>query len=446
MSAAMPGDVFGPNYRIQRELGSGGMATVYLADDAKHGRQVALKVLHPEFAASLGPTRFRREITLAARLQHPHIVSVYDSGETATGLLWFTMPYVVGESLRDRLSRDGQLSLEDTVRITTEIADALQCAHDHGVLHRDVKPENILLSGGHALLADFGIARTLAGDDALSSATPAATLTQSGFAVGTPTYMSPEQASGEHAIDARSDQYGLGVVAYEMLAGERPFTAPDAAGGDREDVGESAAVDSGRAPRRPGRRRCGPPQRSRDCASLPLPDGHGIRGRAERGTANRNRRSPRAANAMAGRNRRVRSRGRRRTRGCHVPARGALERARDVGRVAVPDGRRHHQCLDHRRHHGRGPWKARRALSCPRDRERELESVPRHAEVPAGDRPGTGRAVPVDRTDSVGRRIGSEPRDPCGTGAGPGRGRPDSGDAVVAAHRGRRVGSLQGAE
>ena len=222
----MPGDVFGPTYRIRQELGSGGMATVYLADDAKHGRQVALKVLHPEFAASLGPKRFRREITLAARLQHPHIVSVYDSGETATGLLWFTMPYVVGESLRDRLSRDGQLSLEDTVRITTEIADALQYAHDHGVLHRDVKPENILLSGGHALLADFGIARTLAGDDALSSATPAATLTQSGFAVGTPTYMSPEQASGEHAIDARSDQYGLGVLAYEMLAGERPFTAP----------------------------------------------------------------------------------------------------------------------------------------------------------------------------------------------------------------------------
>jgi serine/threonine-protein kinase len=193
------------------------MATVYLADDTKHGRQVALKVLHPQFAASLGPDRFRREITTAARLQHPHILTVYDSGETPDGLLWFTMPYVVGESLRERLRRERQLSVDDAVRITSEIADALRYAHEHGVVHRDIKPENILLSDGHALLADFGVAST-------NESTT--TLTQTGYAVGTPAYMSPEQASGERQIDGRSDEYALAVVAYEMLAGEAPFTAP----------------------------------------------------------------------------------------------------------------------------------------------------------------------------------------------------------------------------
>jgi TolB-like protein len=208
----------GTAYRIQRELGRGGMATVYLADDTKHGRQVALKVLHPEFAASLGPDRFRREITTAARLQHPHILTVYDSGETADGLLWFTMPYVVGESLRDRLRRERQLSVEDMARITSSIADALRYAHEHGVIHRDIKPENILLSDGHALLADFGVAST--------NESTTTTLTQTGYTVGTPSYMSPEQASGERQIDGRSDEYALAVVAYEMLAGEPPFTAP----------------------------------------------------------------------------------------------------------------------------------------------------------------------------------------------------------------------------
>jgi eukaryotic-like serine/threonine-protein kinase len=216
----------GNDYLLERELGRGGMATVYLARDVKHGRHVALKVLHPEFAASLRPDRFRREITLAARLQHPQILSVFDSGETATGRLWFTMPYVVGESLRERLRRERQISVDDAVRITREIADALQYAHTQGVIHRDVKPENILLSDGHAMLADFGVARSLTGDQAHGEVTGATVLTQSGFAVGTPAYMSPEQASGDRQIDGRSDQYALAVVLYEMLAGEPPFTAP----------------------------------------------------------------------------------------------------------------------------------------------------------------------------------------------------------------------------
>ena len=213
----------GPGYTVERELGSGGMATVYLARDVKHQRQVALKVLHPDLAVSLGPERFRREITTAAQLQHPHILGVYDSGETSTGQLWFTMPYVEGESLRDRLRREGQLPVGDALRITREVASALAYAHQRGIIHRDIKPENVLLTGqGDALLADFGIARALSG-----SATDTG-LTATGLAIGTPQYMSPEQASGERTLDARSDVYSLGALLYEMLAGEPPFTGPSA--------------------------------------------------------------------------------------------------------------------------------------------------------------------------------------------------------------------------
>ena len=228
-------------YTVQRELGHGGMATVYLAHDVKHDRPVALKVLHPNLAATLGAERFLREIRLAARLQHPNILPVHDSGEAdaATGaarVLWFSMPFVEGESLRERLRRDVQLPVEEAVGIAREVAEALDYAHAHGVVHRDIKPENILLSGypprdrgaaggWHALVADFGIARALAGG---ATGRAGDQLTQTGLAIGTPAYMSPEQASGERQVDGRSDVYSLGCVLYEMLVGEPPFTGPTA--------------------------------------------------------------------------------------------------------------------------------------------------------------------------------------------------------------------------
>ncbi len=202
-------------YRLERELGHGGMAIVYLARDVKHERRVAVKVIRPELASALGVERFLREITIAAALQHPHIVPLFDSG-TAAGQLFYVMPYVEGESLRVRLVRERQLPFAEALQITREVADALSYAHSHDVIHRDIKPENIMLSGGHALVADFGIARaiTVAGGD---------TLTESGIAVGTPAYMSPEQGAGEARLDGRSDVYSLGCVLYEMLAGHPPF-------------------------------------------------------------------------------------------------------------------------------------------------------------------------------------------------------------------------------
>jgi serine/threonine-protein kinase len=192
------------------------MATVYLARDIKHGRLVALKVLRPALAITMGADRFRREITTAARLQHPHILSVHDSGETE-GLLWYTMPYVRGESLRDLLKRERRLPLAEALRITAEAGRALDYAHREGVIHRDIKPENILLTlDGDTLVADFGIARALGGPDENR-------LTQAGLALGTPAYMAPEQATGERTADARTDQYSLAIVCYEMLAGRPPF-------------------------------------------------------------------------------------------------------------------------------------------------------------------------------------------------------------------------------
>jgi serine/threonine-protein kinase len=196
------------------------MATVFLAHDLRHDRPVALKVLHPEVAATLGPERFRREIKTAARLQHPNILTVHDSGET-DGQLWYTMPYVEGESLRDRLRREGQMGVDEAVRLTREVAEALSYAHKHGVVHRDIKPENILLSQGHALIADFGLARA-------SDQDGAATLTGTGIAIGTPAYMSPEQCTGSHHVDGRSDQYSLACILYELLAGEPPYSGPTA--------------------------------------------------------------------------------------------------------------------------------------------------------------------------------------------------------------------------
>jgi serine/threonine-protein kinase len=205
-------------YTIERELGRGGMATVYLATDAKVGRRVAIKVLLPELTAALGADRFHREIRIATHLMHPNILPVYDSGE-AEGTLYYVMPFVEGESLRARLDRERQLGIDEAIRITCQIASALDYAHQANIVHRDVKPENILIEAGQAVLADFGIAR------ALTSAADAETLTRTGISLGTPAYMSPEQAMGERNLDGRSDQYALACVTYEMLAGQPPFTA-----------------------------------------------------------------------------------------------------------------------------------------------------------------------------------------------------------------------------
>ncbi len=207
-------------YRVVRELGAGGMATVYLAEDLKHDRRVAIKVLRPELAAIIGAERFLREIKTIASLQHPHILGLIDSGEIS-GVAFYVMPYVDGESLRDRLQRERQLPIADVIRISSEIASALDYAHRHGVVHRDIKPENILLHDGQALVADFGIALA-------ASAAGGTRMTETGMSLGTPHYMSPEQAMGEREITARSDVYALGCVLYEMLVGEPPFTGPTA--------------------------------------------------------------------------------------------------------------------------------------------------------------------------------------------------------------------------
>jgi tetratricopeptide (TPR) repeat protein/tRNA A-37 threonylcarbamoyl transferase component Bud32 len=209
------GVLFAERYRIERVVGQGGMATVYAAEDIKQHRRVALKILLRDSRAALGAERFLREIELTGNLQHPNILPLFDSGDT-DGMLYYVMPLVDGESLREKIDKHGQLPIDESIRIATDVANALSYAHKHGIVHRDIKPENILLSGDHTLVADFGIAKAM---DAAGQA-----LTGTGLLVGTPAYMSPEQASGEHRLDARSDVYALGCVLYEMLAGEPPFT------------------------------------------------------------------------------------------------------------------------------------------------------------------------------------------------------------------------------
>ncbi len=206
-------------YRIEREIGRGGMATVYLADDLKHRRHVAVKVLHSDVASTIGPDRFLREVDVVACLNHPRILPLHDSGN-ANGFLFFVMPYVKGESLRARMLREGQLAIDESLTITRQVATALAYAHAQHVIHRDVKPENIMLHEGEAMVADFGIALVLGQDNS-------GRITEGGFAVGTPAYMSPEQSLGESTVDARSDVYSLACVLYEMLAGEPPYTAPN---------------------------------------------------------------------------------------------------------------------------------------------------------------------------------------------------------------------------
>jgi len=214
------GAAISDRYVIERELGHGGAATVYLARDLRHDREVAIKVLDAHVAPT-GAERFLREIRIAARLTHPHVLGVHDSGES-DGRLYYVMPYVAGETLRSRLTRDGALPLADALRLTRELADALACAHEHGVVHRDLKPENVLLSGGHAVVADFGIARAIAAATQTDPA-PDDRLTATGIAIGTPAYMAPEQVVGDAAMDHRADLYALGLSAYEMFTGAHPF-------------------------------------------------------------------------------------------------------------------------------------------------------------------------------------------------------------------------------
>ena len=235
LNAALEG-----RYRIERELGAGGMATVYLAEDLRHHRQVAIKVLRPELAAVLGAERFVQEITTTAQLQHPHILPLFDSG-SADGFLYYVMPYVEGETLRAKLDREKQLGIEEAVRITTEVADALDYAHRHGVVHRDIKPENILLHDGRQMVADFGIALAV-------SAAAGGRMTETGMSLGAPRYMSPEQATAEKDITNRSDVYSLGCVL-------SPGTWPHVPG--RSDALESGQPGALGLPERPARDPCG---------------------------------------------------------------------------------------------------------------------------------------------------------------------------------------------
>jgi serine/threonine protein kinase len=213
--------ILGGRYHVERELGVGGMATVYLARDIKHDRHVAIKVLRPDLSHSLGPERFLREIHIVAKLQHPHILGLIDSGE-ADGMLYYVMPYVTGESLRTRLAREGEMPISEAVWILREIADAIAHAHTHQIIHRDIKPENVLFTARHAQVADFGIAR------AVTEAATAGPITATGIVVGSPAYMAPEQASSDPGMDHRADIYAFGVLAYEVLTGVPPFTAPSA--------------------------------------------------------------------------------------------------------------------------------------------------------------------------------------------------------------------------
>jgi pimeloyl-ACP methyl ester carboxylesterase len=225
-------DALGDGYRVERELGAGGMGTVYLAEDLRHGRKVAVKLLRPEIAASMGTERFHREIRIVASLQHPHILGLIDSGGTGE-LLYYVMPYVEGNTLRVRLARDGEPPLEEGLRILREIADALSYAHGRGVVHRDVKPENVLFSAGHAQLADFGVAKALgdrgaAGRLVTDGSVTDGSVTEHGSVIGSPGYMAPEAVSGDAAADHRADIYAFGILAYEVLAGQHPFAGTGA--------------------------------------------------------------------------------------------------------------------------------------------------------------------------------------------------------------------------
>src|SRR5262245_55473827 len=215
LSSALP-----ERYRVDRQIGQGGMATVFVAEDTRYGRKVAVKLLNPDLASALGAERFEREIQVLGKLNHPHILPVLDSGES-NGLLYYVMPFVEGQSLRDRLNQEGQLPIDEAIAMTCDVADALSHAHSHGIIHRDIKPENVLIHGGHAVVADFGIARLV--HDSVAGSEK---LTMTGTSLGTAAYMSPEQAGGDK-VDGRSDVYSLACMLYELLLGQPPFTGPN---------------------------------------------------------------------------------------------------------------------------------------------------------------------------------------------------------------------------
>ena len=418
-------------YALERELGRGGMATVYLARDLRHDRPVALKVLHPELAVTLGPERFLREIRLAARLQHPHILSVYDSGETG-GRLWFTMPYVEGESLRDRLRRERQLPVADAVRITREVALALDFAHRHGVVHRDIKPENILLVDGQALVADFGIARALGGGDER--------LTETGLSLGTPAYMSPEQAAADRTWTPAPTSTASASCSTRCWRASRP-SRPHRAGDDRP----------------------------RGCWSRPRPlrdvrdDGARRRGRA---TARALAKAPADRFATAAEFARAleesstprrRSRSQPVARPCAAPAAYPLTLALGLGfllglgvlfgwlrshRAAEPTGPGTTRLLAVLPFENLGDStdeyfadgitdEVRGKLATPAgtqgDREQQRQAVQELDQVAGADRPGARRPVPADRQDPLGEaRRWAEP--------GAGEPRAGAGDAGVRRH------------
>ncbi len=410
-------------YAFERELGRGGMATVYLARDLRHDRPVALKVLHPELAATLGPERFQREIRLAARLQHPHILTVLDSGDAGTRL-WFTMPYVEGESLRDRLRRERQLPVDDALRIAREAAQALQYAHEHGIVHRDIKPENLLLTrDGNTLVADFGIARAV-GSEAEGR------LTETGLAIGTPAYMSPEQAAGDRghrcahrhlqsrrgalrdagrraAVHRRHDA-GAHRQAAQRAAAERACVADRRAGvggqcdpeGTRRSGGGSLfhrlAVCAGPACRAHGRH----PGDTRDGrrAGLGLCDPHPPRSSTAR------RRPSRCARSRAGADTRSSDRGGSALRLAPQPRGPAgLRRAPHRG-ASLPEPGRLGGRLLRRRDHRRRSGKAHRHPGHAGDRVQQHSGIPGHHQDPGGDWPRAGGGLPARRQGAVAER------------------------------------------
>src|SRR5437879_1981246 len=392
----------GAAYRVREELGGGGMGRVFVATETALDRPVVIKVLPPDLAPGLSVERFRREIQLAAKLQHPHIVPLLSAG-AVEGLLYYTMPLIEGESLRMRLARQGELPIPEAVRILRDVADALAYAHEHALVHRDIKPDNVLVSGKHALVTDFGVSK------ALSTATGTSTLTSIGVALGTPAYMAPEQAAADPNTDHRADIYALGVVGYELLTGHPPF-----AGLTAQQVLAAHATQTPRARNAgPGSRAAGARSArhalSREARSRQTTDGGGGPGGARGdGDAERRRNSDghsaslqRAGEACPTPARLGDRRGgpaRGGYRGHHVDA-IARHHGGDgcapshAGRAAVPESRRHRRSVLHRWRHRRGHHTVESDFRDWRDRPCQCHRVPEHRQDASADQPGAGSSI-----------------------------------------------------